>query len=149
VSPDRIELTGRGSIERRPLVLNQAAVLTRSGDGWALSPTSLSFAGGKAVLSGRSGSHPEVHAQLQSMPLQVLDLGWPDLDLSGVATGRVDYAWKGNRSGRADLRVAGRRSDVRKPVSRRSAVAHCSPSFSTRPCSPSFATPARPTLCGA
>ena len=29
VSPDRISLTGRGSIERRPLVLEQAAVLTR------------------------------------------------------------------------------------------------------------------------
>ena len=35
------------------------------------------------------------------MPLQVLDVGWPDLDLSGVASGRIDYAWKGNRSGRA------------------------------------------------
>jgi translocation and assembly module TamB len=107
VSPDRIELTGRGSVERRPLVLNQAAVLTRSGDGWALSPTSLSFAGGRAVVSGRSGSRPEVHAQLQAMPLQILDIGWPDLDLSGVASGRVDYAWKGNRSGRADLRIRG------------------------------------------
>ena len=107
VSPDRIELTGRGSIERQPLVLNQAAILTRSGDGWTLSPTSLSFAGGKAVLSGRSGSNPEVHAQLQSMPLQILDLGWPDLELSGVASGRIDYAWKGNRNGRADLRIRG------------------------------------------
>jgi len=107
VSPDRIELTGHGSIERRPLVLNQTAVLIRSGDGWTLSPTSLSFAGGKAVLSGRSGSRPEVHAQLQAMPLQILDIAWPDLDLSGVASGRVDYAWKGNRSGRADLRLRG------------------------------------------
>ena len=107
VSSDRIELTGKGSVERRPLVLNQAAVLTRSGDGWALSPTSVSFAGGRAVLSGRSGSRPEVHAQLQSMPLEVLDLGWPNLDLSGVATGRLDYAWKGNRSGRADLKIRG------------------------------------------
>ncbi len=107
VSPDRIELTGHGSIERRPLVLNQAAVLTRSGDGWALSPTSLSFAGGRATLSGKSGSRPEVHAQLQAMPLDILDIGWPHLDLSGVATGRIDYAWKGNRSGRADLRVRG------------------------------------------
>jgi translocation and assembly module TamB len=107
VSPDRIELTGHGSIERRPLVLNSAAVLTRSGDGWALSPTNLSFGGGRAVLSGRSGSRPEVHAQLQSMPLQVLEVGWPGLDLSGVASGRLDYAWKGNRSGRADLRVRG------------------------------------------
>ena len=107
VDPDRIELTGRGSVERRPLVLDQAAVLTREGDGWALAPTRVSFAGGRAVLSGRSGSRPEVHAQLQAMPLEVLDLGWPSLDLSGVASGRLDYAWKGNRSGRADLRIRG------------------------------------------
>ncbi len=39
VSPDRISLTGSGRIERKPLVLKQAAVLTRSGDGWALAPT--------------------------------------------------------------------------------------------------------------
>nr|WP_277622672.1 translocation/assembly module TamB [Sphingomonas telluris] len=107
VEPDRIEITGHGSVERRPLVLNQAAVLTRSGDGWALAPTSISFASGRAVLSGRSGSLPEVHAQLQSMPLEVLDLGWPDLDLSGIASGRLDYAWKGNRNGRVDLRIKG------------------------------------------
>lgn len=107
VARDRIELTGEGSVERRPLVLRQAAVLTRSGDGWALSPTRISFGGGGAVVSGRSGSRPEIHAELQAMPLEVLDLGWPDLDLSGVATGRLDYAWKGNRSGRADLKIRG------------------------------------------
>src|SRR5881275_1519217 len=90
VSPDTIRLTGSGRIERQPLVLNQAAVLTRSGDGWALAPTSLTFAGGNAVVSGRSGSRPEVHAQVQHMPLEVLDLAWPKLDLSGSATGRLD-----------------------------------------------------------
>jgi translocation and assembly module TamB len=107
ISPDEIRLTGSGSIERQPLVLNEPAVLTRVGDGWALAPTSLSFAGGRATVSGRSGSAPEVHAQLGGMPLQVLDLFWPNLDLSGVATGRVDYAWKSNRSGRFDLKVRG------------------------------------------
>ncbi len=107
VSPDTIRLTGNGRIERQPLVLKQAAVLTRSGDGWALAPTNISFAGGMAIVSGRSGSHPEVHAQVQGMPLQVLDIVWPKLDLSGAATGRVDYAWKGNRNGRLDLKVRG------------------------------------------
>ena len=107
VTPDRVELTGKGSVERRALVLNQAAVFTRAGDGWLLAPTSISFSGGRAVLSGRNGSRPEVHAQLQSMPLEVLDLGWPDLDLSGMASGHLDYAWKGNRSGRVDLRIRG------------------------------------------
>jgi translocation and assembly module TamB len=107
VSPDQIRLTGSGNIERQPLVLKQAAVLTRAGDGWALAPTALAFAGGNAVVSGRSGSAPEVHAQVTAMPLQVLDVLWPNLDLSGSATGRVDYAWKSSRSGRLDLKVHG------------------------------------------
>jgi translocation and assembly module TamB len=107
VSPDAIRLTGNGRIERQPLVLNQAAVFTRSGDGWALAPTNVGFAGGTAIVSGRSGSRPEIHAQVQGMPLQVLDLAWPNLDLSGSATGRLDYAWKGNRAGRLDLKVRG------------------------------------------
>lgn len=107
VTPDRIELTGKGSVERRPMVLNQPAVFTRDGDGWSLAPTSVSFSGGRAVISGRSGSRPEVHAQLIGMPMEVLDLGWPSLDLSGTATGRLDYAWKGNRNGRVDLKIKG------------------------------------------
>ena len=107
VTPDSIRLTGSGRIERQPLVLNQAAVLTRSGDGWQLAPTRLSFAGGTATVSGRSGSHPEVHALVQGMPLEALDIAWPSLDLSGSATGRLDYAWAGNRSGRLDLKVHG------------------------------------------
>jgi translocation and assembly module TamB len=107
VAPDQIRLTGSGRIERAPLVLNQAAVLTRSGDGWALAPTNVSFGGGNATVSGRSGSRPEVHAQLAAMPLDVLDLFWPGTDLSGSASGRLDYAWKGNRNGRLDLKVKG------------------------------------------
>jgi translocation and assembly module TamB len=107
ITPDTIRLTGRGRVEREPLVLNQAAVLTRLDDGWQLAPTRLSFAGGNAVVSGRSGSRPEVHAQVAGMPLQVLDIFWPALDLSGSATGHVDYAWKGNRAGRLDVKVRG------------------------------------------
>jgi translocation and assembly module TamB len=107
VAPDSIRLTGRGEIDRQPLVLNQPAVLTRSGDGWAVAPTSVSFGGGTATVSGRSGSAPEVHAQVAGMPLQVLDIFWPNLDLSGSASGRIDYAWKSNRTGRLDLKVRG------------------------------------------
>jgi translocation and assembly module TamB len=107
VSPDQIRLTGHGSVERKPLVLEQAAVLTRAGDGWALAPTRVSFGGGRAVVSGNSGSLPTVHAQLQSMPLDVLNIAWPNLDLSGLASGSLDYAWKGSRSGRLDLTVRG------------------------------------------
>jgi len=107
ISPGRISLTGNGQIERKPIVLRQAAILTRDGDGWALAPTELGFSGGTARVSGRSGSRPEVHAELRGMPLEVLDIAWPELDLAGSATGRLDYAWKGDRSGRVDLKVRG------------------------------------------
>ncbi|MEO7277815.1 MAG: translocation/assembly module TamB domain-containing protein [Sphingomicrobium sp.] len=107
VTPDRISISGSGTVRRRPLVLRQAAVLTRSGDGWALAPTAITFAGGNATLSGRSGADPEIHAELRAMPLDVLDIGWPGLGLSGSATGRVDYAWKGHRNGHLDLKVRG------------------------------------------
>ena len=107
VTPDSVRLTGSGRIERTPLVLKGEAVLTRQDDGWALAPTELAFAGGSAVVSGRSGSRPEVHANVAAMPLGVLDLFWPNLDLSGSATGKLDYAWKGARSGRLDLEVRG------------------------------------------
>ena len=107
VSPDIIRLTGSGRVEKQPLVLRQAAVLTRSGDGWQLAPTSIGFGGGSAVVSGRTGSRPEVHAQVAAMPLQVLDLIWPGMGLSGSASGHVDYAWRGNRSGSVNLTVHG------------------------------------------
>ena len=107
VAPDTIRLSGHGSIEDQALALSQSALLTRSGDGWALSSTGISFAGGNATVSGRSGSAPEVHARLGAMPLQLLDIIWPKLDLSGTATGSVDYAWKSNRSGSLNLKVHG------------------------------------------
>ncbi|HVM37116.1 MAG TPA: translocation/assembly module TamB domain-containing protein [Sphingomicrobium sp.] len=107
VAPERISLTGRGSIAGRPLQLRQAAIFTRTGDGWALAPTAVAFGGGSATLSGRSGSRPEVHAVLANMPLQLLEIVSPGLGLDGRANGRLDYAWAGNRSGRADLRIRG------------------------------------------
>lgn len=107
VTPDSVRLSGSGRIERTPLVLTQEAVLTRSGDGWQLAPTALTFAGGSATVSGSSGSRPEVHANVAAMPIEVLDLFWPGLDLSGSATGRLDYTWKGNRNGKLDLKVRG------------------------------------------
>jgi translocation and assembly module TamB len=107
VSPDQVRLTGRGSVDRNPLVLEQAAVLTKAGDGWALAPTRVAFAGGQAVVSGNSGSRPSVNAQLQSMPLSVLNIAWPNLDLGGRASGSLQYAWKGSRSGKLDLTIRG------------------------------------------
>lgn len=105
VTPDRISVTGRGEIERRALVLESPAVLTKAGGGWQVAPTQLCFAGGRATVSGRTGDRPELHANVQAMPLELLDIFWPGLDMSGSATGRLDYAWAGSPSGRADLKI--------------------------------------------
>ncbi len=82
-------------------------MLTRAGDGWALAPTSLSFAGGSATVSGRSGSRPRFMRSSAACRSRCSTCSGPSLDLSGSATGRVDYAWKGNRNGRLDLKVRG------------------------------------------
>jgi translocation and assembly module TamB len=108
VSPGRLVLRGDGSIGGRPLSLVSPAVLTAEGDGWRVAPTAVRFAGGRASVAGRTGSGPELSADLQAMPLSLLNIVRPDLDLGGLATGRVSYAWgRGERSGRANLTVRG------------------------------------------
>ena len=108
ISPERISLTGRGEIEGRALVLDSPAVVTKAEGGWRIAPTRLRFGGGRASISGRTGDRPELQANVQAMPLELLDILWPNLNLSGNATGRLDYRWRGDNgapSGRADLRI--------------------------------------------
>ena len=110
VSPRRISITGRGQVDRRALTLDTPAVLIAEDDGWRIAPTRVRFGGGRATLSGRTGASPEIQAQLQAMPLALLDIGWPGLGLNGIASGRLDYRWRGpggRPSGRADLKVRG------------------------------------------
>ncbi len=107
VSPDRISLTGRGELARRPLTLDSPLVLTKADDGWQIAPTRVRFGGGRGTLSGRTGSRPEFHADIQAMPLQLLDIVWPKTGLGGIASGRLDYRWDGAPSGSANLRVRG------------------------------------------
>jgi len=110
ITPDQVKLTGRGQVERRELVLESPAVLTRADGGWQIAATRLRFAGGQATVSGSTGNHPELHASVQAMPLELLDMLWPNLDLSGSANGQLNYSWRGadgTPSGRADLRIRG------------------------------------------
>ena len=107
VSPDRISLTGRGELARRPLTLDSPMVLTRVAGGWQIAPTRIRFGGGRGTLSGRTGERPEFRADIQSMPLQLLDIVWPKGGLGGIASGRIDYRWDGAPSGSANLRVRG------------------------------------------
>jgi len=107
VSPDRISITGRGDLDRRPLTLDSPAVLTRVEGGWEIAPTRVRFGGGRGTLSGRTGDRPEFRADIASMPLQLLDIAWPKAGLGGIASGRVEYRWAGQPEGSANLRVRG------------------------------------------
>ena len=81
VTPDRISITGRGELDRRPLTLDSPAVLTRVEGGWQIAPTRLRFGGGRGTLSGRTGDRPEFRADIEAMPLQLLDVVWPKAGL--------------------------------------------------------------------
>ena len=110
VAPGRFRLTGGGTVDRRPIQLTEPAVLTREGDGWRLSPTALTFAGGNARVSGLfGGSTTELAASLDNMPLSILDIGWPELGLGGNASGTLNYRFGavGEPSGDMNLRVHG------------------------------------------
>jgi translocation and assembly module TamB len=107
VSPDRISFSGRGQLARRALTLDSPLVVTRIADGWQIAPTRVRFGGGRGTLSGRTGNRPELRADIQSMPLQLLDIVWPKAGLGGIASGRIDYRWDGTPSGSANLRVRG------------------------------------------
>ena len=109
--PNSVTLTAEGAIDRRPIRLETPAVLRRDGDAWRLQTTQLSFAGGKARLAGRfGGAANEISAGVQAMPLSVLDIFYPELGLSGMATGDVDYRLQRGAhipTGRANLKIKG------------------------------------------
>ena len=111
IAADRFTVRGQGQIDGHPVSLATAAELRHVGDQWILSPTSLSFAGGNATVTGRFGAQTTAfEASLDAMPLSVLDIFKPGLGLSGAATGRMNYAQAtpgALPSGRADLRIRG------------------------------------------
>ncbi|AHE53361.1 translocation/assembly module TamB domain-containing protein [Sphingomonas sanxanigenens] len=110
VSPDRIELSGQGTVDRRPIALKRPAVLTPEDGGWRVAEAALAFSGGDATLSGLFGAtRTEVEAKLTRMPMTVLDIGYPGLGLGGYASGSLSYrqAEGGQPSGRADLTIRG------------------------------------------
>ncbi|WP_284734541.1 translocation/assembly module TamB domain-containing protein [Sphingosinicella terrae] len=110
VAPGRYRISGSGTLDRRPLELVSAAILTSTPEGWRLEPTRFTFAGGTASLAGLFGERTEIDARLDSMPLGVLDIAYPELGLGGIASGMVRYRSAGAGAppaGEANLRVRG------------------------------------------
>jgi translocation and assembly module TamB len=110
VAPGRIRLTGDGTVDRRPIRLTRPAVLTREEGGWRLAPASLSFAGGNATVGGLFGvARTEFNANLEAMPLTVVDIAVPRLGLGGIASGTISYTEQpgAQPTGAANIRVRG------------------------------------------
>jgi translocation and assembly module TamB len=110
VTPDRIRLSASGTIDKRPIKLTRAAILTRTEDGWRMDPATISFAGGSLQLGGElSGQTTSVEARLQKLPLSLLDIAYDNLGLGGTATGSLSYVHTrgGMPTGKAELRVRG------------------------------------------
>ncbi|WP_340265275.1 translocation/assembly module TamB domain-containing protein [Sphingobium mellinum] len=110
VEPDRIRLSARGTIDKRPIRLTRVALFTRSEDGWRLSPVTISYADGSLQLAGElSGATTRVEARLQKLPLALLDIAYDNLGLGGTVTGSMTYVHtRGDMpTGRAELRVRG------------------------------------------
>ncbi|HEY5711095.1 MAG TPA: translocation/assembly module TamB domain-containing protein [Allosphingosinicella sp.] len=110
VGEGHYRVSGSGTLDRRPIELISPADLTLSPEGWRLAPTRLRFAGGTASLAGLFGARTEIDADLESMPLTVLDIVYPELGLGGIASGSVHYrAPSANAppTGDANLRIRG------------------------------------------
>jgi translocation and assembly module TamB len=114
VSDGRYAISAQGTLDRRPLKLLAPASLTREGNGddagWRLAPTRLSFAGGEAEVGGRfSDAGTAITATLTSMPLAILDIGYPGLGLSGTVSGTVAYDVAAGRAptGKTNITVRG------------------------------------------
>ena len=92
VAPGRLSVTGGGTIDRRPVRLGSAAILTREAGGWRLAPAAIGYGGGSLNLSGLFGDGAaEFDAQLTAVPMAVFDIVTPNLGLGGTANGRIRY----------------------------------------------------------
>jgi translocation and assembly module TamB len=111
IAPNRLQVRGEGTVDRRPIELAEPAVLTREDGGWRLAPAALRFAGGSATLAGLFGANTtEVNARMSAMPLTVLDILSPRLGLGGMASGTLKYkSTKGGSPpvGDVNLRIRG------------------------------------------
>ncbi|MFB0873365.1 MULTISPECIES: translocation/assembly module TamB domain-containing protein [unclassified Sphingobium] len=111
VERDRIRLSAGGTIDKRAIRLDRAALFTRTQDGWRLSPATISYAGGSLQLAGELGvATTRIEARMEKLPLSLLDIAYDNLGLGGMATGSLTFVHPrggGMPTGKAELRIRG------------------------------------------
>ncbi len=107
--PERLTVTGSGTVDREPVRLTQPAILEAVRGGWRLLPTDLQLSEGRARIGGTFGREIALDAHLDGVGLSVVNIISP-LEVDGRASGTVNLvlpADGGLPRGRANLRIAG------------------------------------------
>jgi translocation and assembly module TamB len=91
-SPDRIELTGSGTLDKKPIRLSGSAIFTHGTGGWALAPVTVITPEGQAELSGLFGDSRAIHARFDRLAISLLTTAYPTLDVTGRISGTIDIA---------------------------------------------------------
>ncbi|MGP1352222.1 MAG: translocation/assembly module TamB domain-containing protein [Parasphingopyxis sp.] len=91
IEPGLVTVEGGGSFRDEPIALTPL-VLRREEEGWVIPESTISYAGGGATVAARFGGPvTEVEATLDSIPLSVVDIFYPETGLGGMATGTIGY----------------------------------------------------------
>jgi len=108
-APERVTVTGSGTVEREPVRLAEPAVLEPVPGGWRLLPATLELSRGRARVGGTFGNETALDATLDGVGLSLLNIVTP-LEIDGRASGRVNLVIPASGAlprGRANLRIAG------------------------------------------
>jgi len=105
VAPGRYAVLAGGDFDGRRIAMPRRAVLTRIGDGWALSPTELDYDGGRLVAEGTIGPDTALTLRMADMPLALVDVLTADLGLGGKASGEVSWHTMQGNPPSADVRI--------------------------------------------
>ncbi len=109
LTPNRVSISGDGTIQRRPVKLAAPAELTPVAGGWRLAPATLVLPEGRFTLSGTFAADTALAARLDGVGLDILDLAYANLNLGGRASGTVDASFPANGGlprAHANLRIA-------------------------------------------
>ncbi len=110
IMPESIGLDMNGTLDQQPIRQGRQAMFTREDGGWRLAPVAFTYRGGTLRLGGLLGNtSTHMNANLDNVPLALLDLVNSDLVLGGTANGTIVYdAPRGGvPQGRIDVRVRG------------------------------------------
>ncbi len=92
VSPNAVQVVAEGTYQRRPISLSGPARFIRIKNGWEVQPTQINYEGGNIVIGGQFGGKTTLFAaDMENMPLQLLDLAYSDLGFLGRASGLISY----------------------------------------------------------